>query len=69
MNTPEHILQKIRMRNDLYKKDKSRDEEFERLSPLEKLRNVTDWELGVEELADQFIELAEGCGFEIKEGK
>lgn len=69
MNTPEYILQKIRQRNDVYRKDKSRDEEFDRMSPLEKLRNITGWELGDEDLADQFIEWAKDCGFEIKEGK
>jgi hypothetical protein len=67
VNTPEYILQKIRQRNDVYRKDKSRDEEFDRMSPLEKLRNITGWELGDEDLADQFIEWAKGCGFEIKE--
>jgi len=67
MNTPEYILQKIRQRNDVYRKDKSRDEEFERMSSLEKLRNVTCWELGDDDWADQFIEWAKDCGFEIKE--
>jgi hypothetical protein len=67
MNTPEYILQKIRQRHDVDIKDNSQDAEFEKMSPLEKLRNVTGWELGDTDLADQFVEWAKDCGFEIKE--
>ena len=67
MKTPEYILKKLRQRNDLDKDDKSRDEEFNRMSPLEKLRSVSGWELGDPDWAGQFVEWAKDCGFEIKE--
>jgi hypothetical protein len=67
MKTPEYILQKIRQRHDYDIKDKSHDVEFEKMSPLEKLRSVSCWELGDDDWADQFIDWAKDCGFEIKE--
>lgn len=67
MNTPEYILKKIRQRNDFDIDDKSNDEEFDSMSPLEKLHDVVGWEFGDPSWADQFIEWAKDCGFEIKE--
>lgn len=69
MKTPEHILQKIMMRNGMHINDKSNDIEFNSMSPLDKLRNVACQELGDDDWADQFIEWAKGCGFEIMESQ
>lgn len=64
-NTPEYILEKIRQRNDLEENDKSNDEKFNSMSPIKKLRDVAGWELGDPDWANQFIEWAKDCGFEI----
>lgn len=69
METPEYILQKLRQRNCLHIDDKSNDEEFNNMSPLDKLRDVTGWEIGSNDWADQFIEWANDCGFEINESQ
>lgn len=61
--TPEHIMKRLRERANLAPDDKSRDAEFDAMSPIEKLRDVVGWELGDHRWADQIVAWAKDCGF------
>ena len=67
MNTPGHLLRRIRLRRGLDDNDTSQDKEIDALPPIEKMRALAGWELGDEEWADAFIEWANDCGFVVKE--
>lgn len=67
MSTPQDILKILRQRHDLDENDKSHDEEFRNMGPMEKLREVTAWELGDPTWADQLLTWAIQCGIELKD--
>lgn len=67
MNTPEHLLQKIRQREGLKKDDTSEDDRIEKMSPLRKFRRVMGWEFGSDYWADRALEWAKDCGYKIPE--
>ena len=66
---PEHILKIIRQRLNLGENDKTHDELIAEMSPMDRLRNVTGWELGGREWADTVINWANDCGMEIDDGE
>lgn len=67
--TPRYIISKLRQRRDLDSRDGSQDADIEAMSPMEKLREVTTWELGSPSWADTFLNWARDCGMEVNECK
>lgn len=67
MDTPEHIMKKIRSAHGLDQDDSNRDDEFNKLSPNEKLKCIVGWEFGDEDWAEQILGWVEDCGYKIRE--
>jgi hypothetical protein len=66
VKTPENILKRLRQRKGFDENECWNDAELDRMSPMEKLREVAGWELGDPSWAGTFIQWAKDCGFEIK---
>lgn len=61
----EDLLTKIRQCRGLDANDTSQDADIQQMSPLAQLRDISRWTFGDANWADEFLEWAKECGYEI----